>query len=89
MRDAVTDDEILSAYRALARTEGIFCEPASAASVAGVTKLAFAGEVAPDATVVCVLTGHGLKDPTTAEQQAPPFLEAEATVGAVAVALGW
>jgi threonine synthase len=87
--DAVSDDEILSAYRALARTEGIFCEPASAASVAGVTKLAAAGDVDPDATVVCVLTGHGLKDPTTAEQQAPRFLEAEATVGAVAVALGW
>jgi threonine synthase len=86
---AVTDDEILAAYRALARYEGVFCEPASAASVAGVTKAAAAGEVDPDATVVCVLTGHGLKDPTTAERQVPPFLEAEPTVGAVAVALGW
>ena len=86
---AVTDDEILAAYRALARFEGIFCEPASAASVAGVMKAAEAGEVDPDATVVCVLTGHGLKDPTTAERQVPPFLEAEPTVGAVAVALGW
>ena len=78
---AVTDDEILAAYRALARYEGIFCEPASAASVAGVTKAAAAGELDPDATVVCVLTGHGLKDPTTAERQVPPFLEAEPTVG--------
>jgi threonine synthase len=86
---AVSDDEILAAYRALARNEGIFCEPASAASVAGVTKAAAAGELDPDAVVVCVLTGHGLKDPTTAERQAPPFLEADATVGAVAVALGW
>ena len=86
---AVTDDEILAAYRALARYEGIFCEPASAASVAGVTKAAAAGELDPDATVVCVLTGHGLKDPTTAERQVPPFLEAEPTVGSVAVALGW
>ncbi len=86
---AVTDDEILSAYQALARYEGIFCEPASAASVAGVTKAAAAGELDPDATVVCVLTGHGLKDPDTAERQVPPFLEAEPTVGAVAVALGW
>ena len=76
---AVTDDEILAAYRALARYEGIFCEPASAASVAGVTKAAAAGELDPDATVVCVLTGHGLKDPTTAERQVPPFLEAEPT----------
>jgi threonine synthase len=86
---AVTDDEILAAYRALARYEGIFCEPASAASVAGVMKAAEAGELDPGATVVCVLTGHGLKDPTTAERQVPPFLEAEPTVGAVAVALGW
>src|SRR4051812_9363747 len=86
---AVTDDEILAAYRALARYEGIFCEPASAASVAGITKAAAAGDLDTDATVVCVLTGHGLKDPTTAERQVPPFLEAEPTVGAVAVALGW
>ncbi len=86
---AVTDDEILAAYRALARFEGIFCEPASAASVAGVMKAAEAHELNPEATVVCILTGHGLKDPTTAERQVPPFLEAEPTVGAVAVALGW
>ena len=87
--DAVSDDEILAAYRELAGREGIFCEPASATSVAGVIKAAAAGEVDPDAVVVCVLTGHGLKDPTTAERQAPPVLEADATVGAVAVALGW
>ena len=86
---AVTDDEILAAYRALARYEGIFCEPASAASLAGITKAAAAGEVDPDATIVCVLTGHGLKDPTTAERQVPPFLESDASAGAVAVALGW
>ncbi len=86
---AVTDDEILAAYRALARYEGIFCEPASAASVAGVTKAAAAGELDAATTVVCVLTGHGLKDPETAERSAPPFIEAEPTVGSVAVALGW
>jgi len=86
---AVTDDEILAAYRALAQLEGIFCEPASAASVAGVLKAAAAGELDPTDTVVCVLTGHGLKDPTTAERQVPALLEAEATVGSVAVALGW
>jgi threonine synthase len=86
---AVTDDEILAAYRDLARLEGIFCEPASAASVAGVRKAAAAGEIDPTATVVCVLTGHGLKDPTTAERQVPAVLEAKATLGAVAVALGW
>ena len=86
---AVTDDEIMAAYRALARYEGIFCEPASAAGVAGVTKAVEAGELEPGATVVCVLTGHGLKDPTTAERYVPPFLESEPTVGSVAVALGW
>jgi threonine synthase len=86
---AVTDDEILASYRALAGYEGIFCEPASAAGVAGVTKAAAAGELDRDATVVCILTGHGLKDPTTAERQVPPFLEAAPTIGAVAVVLGW
>jgi threonine synthase len=86
---AVTDDEILMAYRALARYEGVFCEPASAASFAGITKAAAAGELDPEATIVCVLTGHGLKDPATAERQVPPFIEADASVGAVAVALGW
>ena len=86
---AVTDDEILVAYRALAHLEGIFCEPASAASVAGVIKAAAAGELDPAATIVCVLTGHGLKDPKTAEAQVPSLIEADATVGAVAVALGW
>jgi len=86
---AVTDDEILAAYRAVAHHQGVFCEPASAASLAGITKAMAAGEVDPDATVVCVLTGHGLKDPTTAERQVPPFLESDASIGAVAVALGW
>jgi threonine synthase len=86
---AVTDDEILAAYRALARLEGIFCEPASAASVAGILKAVAAGEVDPDATIVCVLTGHGLKDPTTAERSVGPLIETDGTVGAVAVALGW
>ncbi len=62
--NAVTDDEILNAYRWLAGREGIFCEPASAASVAGLLKLQ---EQVPDnAKVVCVLTGNGLKDPDTA-----------------------
>lgn len=86
---AVTDDEILAAYRALAQIEGIFCEPASAASVAGVIKAAAAGELDPAATIVCVLTGHGLKDPGTADAHVPALIEADATVGSVAVALGW
>ncbi len=88
--DAVTDDEILAAYRELSRVEGIFCEPSSAASVAGVTRAARAGELDPDALVVCVLTGNGLKDPTTAEAGLTvEVIEAEPTVGSVASALGW
>ncbi len=60
--EAVTDREILAAYRRVAR-EGLFVEPASAASVAGLLKLHADGTLRPGATVVCVLTGHGLKDP--------------------------
>jgi threonine synthase len=85
----VTDDEILAAYRDVARIEGVFCEPASAASVAGIRKMAVMGRLDPDATVVAVLTGHGLKDPRTAERQVAGVLEAAPTLGAVAVALGW
>jgi len=59
---AVTDEEILDAYRYVARYESIFCEPASAASVAGILKYG----VEKDSTVVCVLTGNGLKDPDIA-----------------------
>lgn len=62
----VTDAEILEAYRLLASTEGIFCEPASAASVAGLLKVK--DQVPSRSTVVCVLTGNGLKDPDTAIQ---------------------
>jgi len=68
---AVSDDEILEAYRLLGRREGVFCEPASAASVAGLLKYGAEG------VVVCVLTGHGLKDPTTAMGQAEPVVTCE------------
>ena len=73
---AVSDDQILDAYRWIAETEGVFCEPASAASVAGI--LAH-GLPAPEGgsepeSVVCVLTGHGLKDPDTALGKAPPVV---------------
>ena len=63
---AVTDGEILDAYRLLAEREGVFCEPASAAAVAALLQAAGDGLVAAGSTVVCVLTGHGLKDPDTA-----------------------
>jgi threonine synthase len=88
--DAVTDDEILAAYHELSRLEGVFCEPSSAASVAGVIKAARTGGLDPGATVVTVLTGNGLKDPTTAESGLTVnVIEAEPTIGGVAHALGW
>jgi threonine synthase len=77
--DAVTDEEILDAYRLLAAEEGVFCEPASAAGVAGLLK--HRGDL-PPGVVVCTLTGHGLKDPETALLAAavadpvPPRLDA-------------
>ena len=87
---AVTDDEILAAYRALAELEGVFCEPSSAASVAGVTKLAGAGSMDREAVVVAVLTGAGLKDPDTAERTvAGRIVESDATEAGVLRALGW
>ena len=62
----VTDEQILHAYRLMASAEGIFAEPASAASLAGVIKLREEGLFKPGDRVVCVLTGHGLKDPNIA-----------------------
>ena len=77
--NAISDAEILDAYRMLAAREGVFCEPASAASVAGLLK-----HGAGDAQrVVCVLTGHGLKDPQTALEQAGSVVPSEATIDAV------
>ncbi len=64
--DNVTDDEILAAYQRMAREEGIYCEPASAASVAGLIKAAGSIDLSGQ-TCVCVITGSGLKDPDTAK----------------------
>lgn len=61
---AVSDEEIIGAYKLVASTEGVFCEPASAASIAGLIK--YGKEIPKGSSVVCVLTGHGLKDPDTA-----------------------
>ncbi len=80
---AVTDAQILDAYRMVARTEGIFCEPASAASLAGFLMRAEAGEYRPGQTVVCILTGHGLKDPDTAVAEAPPVMRIASTRAAL------
>jgi threonine synthase len=67
--EIVTDDEILEAYRLVASCEGIMCEPASAASIAGLLKLVRGGEKLSGLTIAAVLTGHGLKDPATALAQ--------------------
>jgi threonine synthase len=76
---AVSDAEILAAYRLLAATEGVFCEPASAASVAGLLKHGAGGA----RRIVCVLTGHGLKDPQTALERAGAVVPCEPDLAAV------
>jgi threonine synthase len=83
--EAVTDDDILDAYRLLAGREGVFCEPASAAGVAGIIK--FRSEL-PAGPVVCTVTGHGLKDPDTAVADSSVPASVEASVSAVAAAAG-
>jgi threonine synthase len=85
---AVTDGEIIDAYRLLASTEGCFVEPASAAAVAGLLKAAGQGLVEPDETIVCTLTGHGLKDPERAMDEVEVGQAVEATPDAVAAELG-
>jgi threonine synthase len=82
---AVTDDEILDAYQFLARCEGVFCEPASAAAVAGLRKLAGAGT--KPRQVVCVLTGNGMKDPDRAIALAPKIAEVDAQLDVVREAI--
>jgi len=77
---AVTDAEIIDAYTFLASGEGVFCEPASAASVAGLMKF---GPPEGVERIVCVLTGHGLKDPQTALMQAGSVVPCEPELGAV------
>jgi threonine synthase len=81
--EAVTDEEILSAYKFIASSEGVFCEPASAASFAGVIKLSKEGFFKKADTVVCTLTGHGLKDPDNAIQLSDQPVKVEATIPAV------
>ena len=78
---AVTDDEILDAYALLGSREGVFCEPASAASVAGLLRYG------ADGRVVCVLTGHGLKDPQTAMNRSTPVIPCEPGIESVEAAV--
>jgi threonine synthase len=88
--DMVSDDEILAAQKIMASQAGVFGEPASGAPLAGLIKLTeredrdFSGK-----TIVCVVTGNGLKDTETALKNASPFLELPNDLAAVEKALGW
>jgi threonine synthase len=79
----LSDEQILSAQKMLAEQEGIFCEPASAASVAGLMQDLQADKLAAGSRVVCTLTGHGLKDPDTAIRQSSEPITVEAERDAV------
>src|SRR5689334_3114565 len=85
---AATDDEILAAYHLIARSEGVFVEPASAASVAGLLKSVEDGWVAKGSTVVCTVTGNGLKDPDTALAGMPQVTPVPVDPVAIVAALG-
>ena len=85
---SVTDRQILSAYRLLAQKEGVFVEPASAASVAGLLQASAAGLVEPGEKVVCTVTGNGLKDPDWAISGAPKPVTVANSASAAASALG-
>jgi threonine synthase len=87
--DMVSDDEILFAQKLLATRAGVFGEPASAASLAGLIKLSAKGMDFSAKRVVCVVTGTGLKDTDAALKDTPPFLQLPADISAVERALGW
>ena len=86
--DECTDEEILAAQKLLAEREGIFCEPASAASLAGAMRDINSGKIPENSCVVCTLTGHGLKDPDTAiKQSTGPVVKVDAELGQVKQAI--
>jgi threonine synthase len=86
--DQCTDEEILAAQKLLAEKEGVFCEPASAASLAGAMRDIRGGKIKEGSRVVCTLTGHGLKDPDTAiKQSSSPVIEVKAELDAVKTAI--
>ena len=86
--ETVTDEEILNAQKVLARTEGLFVEPASASSIAGLIKLVENGVIDRNERIVCVTTGHGLKDPDTAVKMSEKPVEVNAEISAIEEALG-
>jgi threonine synthase len=86
--ETVTDEEILNAQKMLARVEGLFVEPASASSIAGLIKLVDNGTIDKDERIVCVTTGHGLKDPDTAVKMSEKPVEVDAELSAIEEILG-
>ena len=86
--ETVTDEEILSAQKMLARVEGLFVEPASASSIAGLIKLIENGIIDEDERIICVTTGHGLKDPDTAVKVSEKPVEVDAEISAIEEVLG-
>jgi threonine synthase len=88
--DMITDDDILAAYRMFASYEGVFVEPASAASIAGLIKLVNEGYFPKtDGNIVCTVTGHGLKDPDNAIKQSSPVNVVKADMGEIMKILGY
>jgi threonine synthase len=85
--DECTDDEILAAQKLLAEKEGVFCEPASATSLAGAMRDINEGKIPEGSTIVCTLTGHGLKDPDIAIKQSTPVQTVDATLEQVKKAI--
>lgn len=86
--DECTDEEILSAQKLLAEKEGVFCEPASAISIAGAMRDINSGKIPANSSVVCTLTGHGLKDPDTAiKQSTAPMIKVDAELDQVKTAI--
>ena len=87
--ETVTDKEILEAQKMLARYEGLFVEPASASSIAGLKKMVENGEIGKDEVVVCVTTGHGLKDPDIVVKMFEKPYEVDAEISAIEKLLGF
>jgi len=86
--ETVSDKEIIEAQRLLASQEGLFVEPASAASIAGLKKLVVAGKIEADERIVCIVTGHGLKDPEVIMEKYPKPIEVEADLSSIEQLLG-
>ena len=86
--ETVTDGEILDTQRMVVRLEGVFCEPASAAGVAGVQRLAAEGRIGREEVVVCVLTGHGLKDPDAVQSEEGALTPIPADLDSIRSAMG-